>query len=485
MKLKNPSFRSDSADVDALVVGGGISGLACAWWLKREGLSVRLWEREQDSGGKIRSEVSDGYLTERSAAMLMNFRPEVTQLLAESGLAAMKLPRAQGARNRYLIHRQRLQPVPLTALGLLASPLWSVQGLLRLLLEPFLPRGDGDAETVSQFIVRRFGRELLEKAIEPFVGGPLASDADLASASAVLPRLTALERRFGSIVLGVVFNKMLGRRTTQPSESFSFEGGMGTLVRGLAEDLGAGLHAGRPVTGIEPHAAGWRVTGRDADGSGGESSIVARQVVLSVPAPAAASLLAPLDGDLAQLLRGIAYTPLSVVHVGMAREAIRHPLDGAGFLAPRSEGLPLNGNLWVSSLFEGRAPAGQALLTSYLGGARCPQAADWSDARTISAVLGALGPMLGIRGTPSMVRINRHREALPLYHGDHPGRLAAVDRCLDRLPGLHLAANYRDGVSVRDRIASGCATAACIVRDLPPRPSMAVTAMGPLGYAMP
>lgn len=452
------------ADVDVLVVGGGISGLACAWWLKREGLSVSLWEREDRAGGKIRSDAADGYLTERGAAMLMNFLPEVARFLAESGLAARKAPRACGATNRYLVRRGRLMPAPATVWSLLGSPLWSIKGRLRLLLEPFLPRGGSDAETVSGFITRRFGRELLETAMEPFVGGPLASDADLASARATLPRLTALERRYGSIALGVMLHRLTGRRTAHPPEGFSFEGGMDTLVRGLADDPGIGFSAGRRVTGIEPHAAGWRVTGTDR---AGESSIVARQVVLSVPAPAAARLLASLDGELAGLLRGIAHAPIAVVHTGIARSAIRHPLDGAGFLAPRSEGLPLNGNLWTSAMFAGRAPEGQALLTSYLGGARLPQAADWDDGRAVSAVLGTLEPLIGLCGTPSMVRIDRHPDGLPLYHGDHPGRVAEIEAALTHLPGLHLAANYLGGVSVRDRIACGAVTASRIARAFP------------------
>jgi oxygen-dependent protoporphyrinogen oxidase len=478
--LSRSSRHDDAADVDVLVVGGGISGLASAWWLQREGLSVALWEREDRPGGKIRTDVADGYATEQAAAVLMNFRPEVTQLLAESGLDALKAPRACTAANRYLVDRQRLVPVPMGVRALFGSSLWSARGRLRLLLEPFVRLGGHGSETVSEFVTRRFGRELLEKAMEPFVSGPLASDPDQASARATLPRLTALERRYGSVALGVLLHKLIGRRTAYPSESFSFAGGMATLVRGLASAAGVGFRAAHRATGLEPHVAGWRVTG---SGVAGERSVVARHVVLSAPAPAAAALLAPLDDALAHLLRGIAYAPLSVVHLGIERKAIAHPLDGAGFLAPRRERLPLNGNLWMSALFAARAPAGYALLTSYLGGARCPQAADWGDERTISAVLGALGPLLGIRATPSMARIDRHREALPLYHGDHLGRLAVVDACLERLPGLHLAANYRDGVSVRDRIACGRATARRIAHALSACPCVPAGEPDGLAYA--
>ena len=424
---------------------------------------MALWEREARAGGKISSDIAGGYLTEQAAAVVMNFRPEVTQLLAETGLDAVKAPRAAAAQHRYLVDRKRLVPVPIAMRDMLGSPLWSARGRLRLLLEPFVRRGGHDAETVSEFVRRRFGRELLEKAMEPFVSGPLASDPDQASARAILPRLTALERRYGSVVLGALLHKVIGRRTAYPPETFSFAGGMATLVQALAGATGAGLRAARQVTGLEPHAGGWRVTGSTG---GFERSVVARQVVLSVPAPVASNLVAPLDTALERLLQGISYTPLAVVHLGFRRDAIAHALDGAGFLAPRCEGLPLNGNLWSSSLFDGRAPPGHALLTSYLGGARCPQAIDWSDERAISVALATLEPLLGVRGTPAMARINRHRDALPLYYGDHPGRLGAIDACLVRLRGLHLVANYRDGISIRDRIVCARAAAQRIAAEL-------------------
>jgi oxygen-dependent protoporphyrinogen oxidase len=140
---------------------------------------------------------------------------------------------------------------------------------------------------------------------------------------------------------------------------------------------------------------------------------------------------------------------------------VRHPLDGTGFLVPRSqrESRVLSGNLWMSALFPARAPDAKVLLTSYLGGARRPEAADWDDERSVSNVLSVLEPLLGLRGAPEMVRVDRHRRGLPLYHGAYQGRMRAIDERLAGLPGLSLAANYRDGISVRDRIVCGHAIA--------------------------
>jgi oxygen-dependent protoporphyrinogen oxidase len=444
-------------DVDVLVVGGGISGLASAWWIARQGLSVAVWERTTRPGGKIRSHCQDGYTTERAAALIMNFRPEVNQLLAETGLAASKILRGPCA-NRYLVRDGRLLPLPMTPAAMIASPLWSRRARLRIALEPFIPKGRCGDETVAEFVRRRLGRDMLEQAMEPYVAGPLASSAELAEARSVLPRLTALEQRYGSIALGVLAHKLLRRRSACSTEAFSFPGGTTVLVDSLVGAPGVTLQAGCEVTALEPTNNGWRVS---ATRAGSECTLQARQLVLSVPAHAAASLLTPLDPELGGLLAGIGYAPLSVVHLGLDRASLRHPLDGTGFLVPRGqrESRVLSGNLWLSSLFPSHAPEAKVLLTSYLGGARKPEAADWDDEHSVAKVLSVLEPLLGLRGAPEMVRIDRHRRGLPLYHGAYQGRMRAIDERLARLPGLCLAANYRDGVSIRDRIVCGHAVA--------------------------
>ena len=440
-------------DVDVLVVGGGISGLASAWWLARQGLSVAVWERATRPGGKIRSHCQDGYITERAAALIMNFQPEVNQLLAETGLDASKVLRGPCA-NRYLVRDGRLAPLPMTLGAMLSSPMWSRRARLRMALEPFIPKGRREHETVAEFIRRRLGPDMLDQAMEPYVAGPLASSAELAEARSVMPRLTALEQRYGSLALGVLVHKLLHRRSACAAEVFGFASGTAALVESLVAAPDVALRSGCEVTALEPRDGAWRVS---ATRAGGECTVRARQLIMSVPAHGAAPLLAPLAPELGRLLAGIEYAPLSVVHLGMDRAVVDHPLDGTGFLVARSqpESQVLSGNLWMSSLFPSCAPDSKALLSSYLGGARTPEAADWDDERSVSRVLSVLEPLLGLRGAPEMVRIDRHRRALPLYHGAYQGRMQAIDEQLARLPGLSLAANYRGGVSIRDRIVCG------------------------------
>ena len=212
-------------DIDVLIVGGGISGLSIAWYLAQAGVSVEVWEQDTRPGGKIQSIKANGYLTESAASMILNHRPEVSQFLKNTGLEAKKSLRAETA-NRYLVHNGHLLALPLKLGAMVMSPLWSLQGKLQMLKEPFIRKGGHAQETVSEFICRRFGREVLEKAMGAFVTGTLASDPDLANAYAVLPRLTALEQRYGSITKGIFLHKILGHRTACLTQAFSFQGGM-------------------------------------------------------------------------------------------------------------------------------------------------------------------------------------------------------------------------------------------------------------------
>ena len=443
--------------LDVLIVGGGISGLSSAWWLAQSGQSVEVWEADKRPGGKILSTQKDGYLTERAAAMVMNFRPEVAELVREAGLEKSKTGRLPAAEaRRYLLYQGQLKALPMRLGAMVASPLWSLRGKLRLLAEPFIfSRGRTD-ESVSDFITRRLGREVLEKAIEPFIAGTLAADPDQSSAAAALPRLTALEQRYGSIAAGVLVNRVLRRRTACTTDTFSFSSGMGDMVKALAQAPGINTCTGHNVEELVRERDGWRVTAMTPEG---QRSLFARQVIVTTPAPVAAALMKSLDKELAELLGGIDYAAVTVVHTGLDRDAVDHPLDGTGFLAPRSESAGLTGNLWMSTLFPNRAPPGKVLLSSYLGGARAPHVVDWNDDRIADETIRTLRPLIGLKADPEMIRIDRHRSALPVYHGAYQTRMRAIAACLQRLPGLYLEANYRGGVSVRDRLARGHAVA--------------------------
>lgn len=436
---------------EVLIIGGGISGLSTAWWLAQQGIEVEVWEADAHPGGKIRTSHEDGYVTERAAGLLVNFRPEIDRLIQQTGLINNQKRRDEKL-NRYIVHQGKLTQVPMLLPALLSSPLWSLPAKLRLIAEPFIPRGSDESETVSEFVRRRLGQEVLDTAMDPFISGTLASDPDLAEAQSVLPRLTALENRYGSLTAGMLVNRVLKRRRANTADTFSFQGGMSELVDALAHTPGVTVRCGARATGIINHGSQWQVEGVV---NGTPNSIKVPQLVMSTPADASGKLLDPIDSHLGELLCGIEYSPVAVLHLGLKSGNIKHPLDGTGFLVSKQNHLPVNGNLWMSSMFPERAPQGHRLLTSYLGGVHHPEQLHQSDEQLSDTVLECLWPLLGIRGSAEYVRVERHHQGLPLYHGRYRDRINAIENRLSRLSGLHLNANYMHGVSVRERIFQG------------------------------
>lgn len=448
------------SELDVLVVGGGISGLAIAHCLARSGLAVEVWEGAERAGGKIRTVAKEGYRLESAASMVMNFRSEVDPFLRTAGLEASKRARAPTAK-RYVLDVDQLVEVPSGLGDLLRTPLFSTPGKLRLLAEPLVPRGWNPHESVAEFVTRRLGKEFLEKVFEPYVAGPLASDANFAEARTTMPKLVALEKRYGSLALGAALRKIGRHGSAARPDVFSFAGGMGTLVEILARHGGFRVREKLRVGEVWPVRGGWMTRGVMGDTP---RAAFSKQLVLSIPADAAAGLVGTLDAEIGRQLRAIEYAPVSVVHTGFDRTRIGHPLNGSGFLVPRRGGFTPNGCLWMSSLFPDHAPEGRVLLSSYLGGARNPAAAGWDATRTLDAVMHMLRAVLGITAEPDMLHIESHARALPLYHGAYSQRLVAIDQRLAVLPGLHLEGNYKGGVSVRDRIRSADLAASRILR---------------------
>jgi oxygen-dependent protoporphyrinogen oxidase len=298
------------------------------------------------------------------------------------------------------------------------------------------------------------GSEMLTKLIDPFIAGTMASDPELAEAQAVLPRLTALEKKYGSITAGIVINKIIRRKGGATPDVFSFKNGMGTLPAELSHLLSEQIHYSTRGIAIEPRARGWQITAEQQNEFYGstEIQIHAKQVVLAQPAKQASDIIAPLCATLSTLLASIDYAPLTVVHQGFEQTIIKQALNGGGFLLPKNEQQALLGNLWMSSLFTHRAPTGKVLLTSYLGGCRQPEVRNWSDEQCLEQTYIALNQYLSLKGDPEMFQLHRHSNALPLYHGAYLKKCTEIKQTLALLPGVHIVANYLDGISVRDRI---------------------------------
>jgi len=451
------------------VIGGGISGLSVAFWLHQQGCRVSVLEGNNRVGGIIRSEQIGGYTIDHAANCLMNFLPEVNHLIETVGMAGERILRSPGANKRYLLKQGMPQAVPLMPKEIFTSSFWSWKAKLGMIMEPFIAASASEnEETVADFIRRRFGRELLEQAIDPFVAGTLSGDPELACIQSVLPQLYKMEQQYGSVIRGMLAAKRAGSHSHYPRQLCSFKDGMEALPAAISRYLGDRVRTGIRVQSVERTGKQWALTlahVKDYENTQSIEKIEVNDIIIATPAEAAAKLVEPVSALLAGQLKGIPYAPMAVLTLGFRAQDIRHPMDGMGCLIPAREKKNILGMFWNSSLFANRAPAGHALVTCYLGGLRNPDMLAHDDEQLISLAMADLHNMVDIHGEPEFVRVIRHEKGLPQYHLGHQQRLTTIEAQLRLLPGLYLSGNYLNGVSVRDRIAQGKVLAERILQD--------------------
>jgi oxygen-dependent protoporphyrinogen oxidase len=345
--------------------------------------------------------------------------------LDEVGLTS-EMVTADARAPRYICIDQQLRRVPF-------GPL-TATGLLRMMREPFVGRGNNPDETVKDFFVRRVGQEAHDRLAAPFVTGIYAGDTGQLSMRATFPKLAELERDYGSIMMGMLRSRK--KKSARKGHLSSFRQGMETLPQRIAKDLDIQFNVSEARVGRE-----------------------AKAVVLTVPAHRAVEVLELQEPAISHLLGKVEYAPMVVAITSLPDDAFPQPLRGFGFLVPRTERLHLLGTIFSSTLFPNRAPQGRTLLTSYIGGAFEPEAMDWPDGRVWEVVCSELKKVLHTSVQPDPVAIFRHRRAIPQYKVGHGRWVEALKGEMKKSPGLFVAGNFIDGVSVPACIENGVKTA--------------------------
>jgi oxygen-dependent protoporphyrinogen oxidase len=459
---------------DVIVVGGGIAGLATAYELHRRSVPFVLLESSSRAGGVILSEQVDGYTIDAGPDSLLVQKPEGIKLCEELGLGDRLVP-TKPPRLAYIQRSGTLYPLPASSvLGIptrfgpfVGTRLFSLGGKLRMGAEVFVPpRRDGDDESIGAFMTRRFGAEATTYLAEPLLAGIHAGDVDRLSVRALFPRFTDAERTSGSLLRA--FRHQPRGRESADGAFRSLPGGLSEMVRALVAALPA--TSIRLSTGVDQvrvygsmSTAAAAEPGADAPGFRIETttgeSLTAPAVVLATPAYATARIIRNTDPELARLCEEIPYSSTATTAFAFRREAVRHLLNGSGFVVPKVEGSGILAGSWLSSKWPHRAPDDRVLLRAFVGGARDPQAIARSDEELTALALNALRPLLGITEWPMMTRVYRWERANAQYEVGHLKRVAAIDRAIAGHPGLFVTGSGFRGVGIPDCIADGRATA--------------------------
>ncbi len=451
---------ANSAQV--VVIGGGISGLACALRLQQLGTQVTLLEANNRPGGLIGTVERDGFLFE-SGPQSFQGTEALLGLIRDLGIES-DLCKADPRAPRFVLRQGRLRKIPMAPQGILTSSLLGVGSRWRVVSEGFgRTTPPAEEESVAQFVRRKFGHEILEYLVSPFVSGVYAGDPEKLSLRAAFPTLEEWERQYGSVLRGAMKSRPAKGARQGPPPLCSFLRGVGVLTEAMFAKLGANAKSGVHVDTVTKAGQAFQV---QVTQDGRSEQMNARAVVLATPTYVASHIAAPLSSKAAQTLSGVAYAPVVVVATGYHSHQSAAALDGFGVLIPRSEKYRTLGIVWNSSLFPNRAPQGQMTITSILAGATDSAIIEKSDEEITAIAEHEHSRILKIQGPPIISAIWKHPRALPQYNLGHAHIVREIREAERALRGLHFAGNYLEGPSIGKCIENSFQTAEAVRRDL-------------------
>jgi oxygen-dependent protoporphyrinogen oxidase len=470
------------------IVGGGIAGLATAYYLQQRGrqaglsLTYTLIESASAFGGTIITEVSEGFVIEGGPDCFITQKPAALHLCRELGLEGRLIGTNDALRKVYVLDGGRLRPlpdgvmlvIPTKFAPFVLSPLISLPGKARMGLDFFIPpRREGGDESLADFIRRRLGQEALDKIAEPLMAGIHVADPERLSLHSTFPRFVELEQKYGSLIKGMLAQKArLAARKSQGAERelsifMTLRGGLGELVETLAARLEGQTLRGTHVVGLERapdslRRGDERYCLRLEDGQ----TLLADAVVLATPAYVAAELIEPMNPALATKLRAIRYVSTATVSLGFRRSEFEHPLDGFGFVVSARDRSRLMACTWTSTKFSGRAPDGHVSVRGFVGGPRNEGLVNLPDEALIRLVREELRSVMGVGARPVMARVYRWPQANPQYDVGHLEQVDDIEAMAATLPGLYLTGSAYRGVGIPDCIEQARKTAEAVVAQL-------------------
>ncbi len=428
------------------IIGAGITGLTTAFELQSRGLECTVYEASDRVGGVIQTIKEEGFLVECGPNSILDTHPDLGKLITRLGLESNKLPSNPAGQNRFIVRNGEPIALPTSPPAFFTSKAFSAKAKLRLLREPFIQSKSTESESLADFVLRRLGREFLDYAINPFVGGVYAGDPAKLSTALAFPKLYALEQKYGSLIKGAIKGakerKKRAEVASKDARMFTFDDGMEVLPKQLASKLGDSIKLNSPVASL--HQLGsrrWQVNGEEYS-----------DVVLAIPAHTMPKLDVPFD---LSPFADIYYPPVASLSLGFSENQFMHPLNGFGMLIPQVENRYSLGALFPSSIFPERAPTGAVLLTVFIGGAMAPQKALQSEDEMLENALADLETLLGLSGEPEYKRLSVYPQAIPQYNLGYQRFLDHMQQIETAHPGVHFAGHYRDGISVANSILSG------------------------------
>jgi oxygen-dependent protoporphyrinogen oxidase len=473
--LRRPGYESRVDAVKRIaIIGGGISGLSAAFSLelqRRRGVPIDyvVFESSERFGGVIRTERVNDCVVEAGPDSFLTEKPWAVELCRELGLGDQLIGSNDVGRKTYIVVKGRLVPlpdglmfmVPTKLRAAFFSPLFSWRTKLRMIREWFYgsPRSSADS-TVAEFVERHYGREMVDRLVDPLMAGVYGGSADELSVQSVMPRFAEIEAKHGSLGRTMVAASRSQSGGAHPIFT-SLKDGMQQMTDALVSRIPASaLRTNAGVESVRPESGKWLVV------SAGAQTAEFDGVIIATPAYAAARLLGNTESELASELNAIRYSSSVTVALGYDQKTRAALPAGFGFLVPRSENHRLLAATFVQNKFPNRVPENLALIRCFLGGSRDEDILQCSDDELQNLIQREIPQILGFTAEPTFIRIYRWKRAMAQYTVGHGARVARIKDLITSRPGLAIAGNAYGGIGVPDCVRSGSEAAAKIMQGL-------------------
>lgn len=448
---------SDPKTLPSIIIGGGISGLAAAYFLAEQNRPSILLEPSR-LGGVIQTKVLADCVLEEGPDSFLSAKPEALDLIRELGLEHEVIGSNDHQRATWIYRGGEMIPlpdglmmmVPTKVMPLAASPLLGWSTKLRMGLEFFrAPAHSREDRSVGEFIEDHYGREAVDYLAEPLLSGVYGGDPYKLSVDSVLPRFAEMEAKFGSLTKGTLASLAKAPKTPGATLFRTLKRGLGSLIAALEEK-------------IAPHCRILRTQAERVERSGPNSyrvlaantSFETGHLIIATPAWAAGELLATLDPNLASLLQGIDYSSSLTAGLIYDRALVKQSFPSFGFLVPAKERRQVVACTFVDQKFDHRVPPDKLLLRCFLGGAGNAAVLNLSDQDLSSLIQDELRSLLALDAVPVAFSASRWPKSMAQYEVGHATRLQKLEEHLRRYPLLFLAGNGYRGIGIPDCIKS-------------------------------
>ncbi len=434
------------------ILGAGISGLAAAYWLDKEGYDITILEASSEPGGSMQTLREDNFLIDMGPNSGLETTPLIRQIVDEVGLSNEMVYANESSNKRYILRDGHLYSLPTSPPAFLKTKLFSAKAKFRLLAEPLIGRSkDGYYQSISEFVCRRLGQEFLDYAIDPFVSGVFAGDPNKLSVKSAFPKLYRLEEVYGGLIKGMIKGakerRQRAEQSKQNAKMFSFINGMQTFPKAIADKLKDKIIFGCKVIKVEKFESGYKIIYEKNDSI---VQLLTNSILSTVPAYVASKIFCELDSNLSKHFDDIYYPPVMVLYLGFKKESIRQPLDGFGYLIPSKERKTYLGAIWSSTIFPNRCDEDKAVFTLFVGGARSPHLFEMKKQSLVDKVISEFNHTMKVNSKPIFIKEKLWEKAIPQYNIGYIEHENYFDKFEKENPGIFLSGNYRGGISVGD-----------------------------------